>query len=137
MAVQPAAAGVPCPTMLVTTTAVQATSSTRDVVSSDGTVVHVTRDPSLTFNDFTNANVTLTEGHFVLNIGLTPSSAKRWADFTAENVGRAVAFIVGDKVVRKPTIKDPITGSSFLIGPFSRAEGQKLAGSINNKCVKD
>ncbi len=120
--------------MLVTATAVQASSSTRDVVSPDGATVHVAREPLLTFDDFTNANVTLTEGQLVLNIGLKPPGAKRWMDFTARNVGSRVAFLVDDKVLRMPTIKDPNTGAGFLIGPFERAEGQKLADSINRKC---
>ena len=136
-AVEVASAGAPCPAMLVTTTEVQAGAATRDLVSSDGSVVRVARQPLLTFDDFTSASVTLTEGQIALNIGLTPSSSKRWMEFTARNVGARVAFIVDDKVVRKPRIMDPNTGSGFLIGPFSRAEGQKLADSINHKCAKD
>jgi preprotein translocase subunit SecD len=125
--------------MLLTATAVQARTGTRDVVSdvvsSEGRVVHVSKQPLLAFKDFTNAYVTLTEGQVVLNIGLTRSSSKRWVDFTAKHVGSTVAFVVGDKVVRIPTIKDPSTGPGLLIGPFSREEAQKLADSINHKCV--
>jgi len=135
--VQADAADAPCSTMLLTATAVQASSNTRDLVLPDGGIVHVTREPLLTFHDFTNATVTLTEGRIVLNIGLIPSGSKRWVDFTAKNVGSTVAFIVDDKIVRRPRIMDPNTGSGLLIGPFSRAEGQKLADSINQKCVKD
>jgi preprotein translocase subunit SecD len=135
--VQADSAGQSCSTMLVATTAVQASTHTRDLKAPDGGIVHVSREPLLTFDDFTSANVTITEGQIVLNIGLTPSSSKRWVDFTAKNVGSIVAFVVDDKVVRKPRIMDPNTGSGFLIGPFSRAEGQKLADSINHKCVKD
>ena len=137
VSVQADGAGQPCSTMFVATTAVQASTHTRDLKAPDGVIVHVTREPLLAFDDFTNANVTVTEGQVVLNIGLTPSSSKRWVDFTAKNVGSTVAFIVDDKVIRKPRIMDPNTGSGFLIGPFSRAEGQRLADSINHKCVKD
>jgi hypothetical protein len=38
----------PCPTMLVTATAIQASTRTRDVVSPDGRLVHVSREPVLT-----------------------------------------------------------------------------------------
>jgi preprotein translocase subunit SecD len=121
--------------MLVTTTAAQASATTRDLLSSDGRIVHVTIQPMLTLSDFTDANVTLTEGQIVLNIGLTPSSSKRWIDFTAKNVGSTVAFIVDDKVLRIPRILDPSTGPGFLIGPFPKAEAEQLADSINHKCV--
>ena len=130
-----APAQAPCPTMQLAATAVQASASTRDVVSTDGRVMHVARQPLLAFNDFTNASVTLTEGQISLNVGLTPSGSKRWADFTVNNVGVTVAFMVGDKVVMAPRIKDPNSASGFMVGPMERAEAQKLADSINRKCV--
>ena len=127
-------ADAPCPTMLLATTAAQSSPGTRDVASPDGRVVHVTVEPLLTRKDFVSANVTRTEGQFVLNVGLTPSSSKRWVDFTARSVGSRVAFIVDEMVVKTPTIKDPNTGSGLLLGPFLRAEAQKIADAINRKC---
>jgi preprotein translocase subunit SecD len=126
-----------CLTMQMTTLEATAGIGTRDITSPDGAVVHVSKEVLLTRNDFTDANVTLTEGQIVLNVGLTPEASKRWVDFTTNNVGRTVAFVVGDRLVRSVKILDPNRGAGFLLGPLPKPEAQLLADSINQRCVPD
>lgn len=102
-------------------------------VSSEGKVIPLAEKPLLTMADFTDANVSLTEGQIVLNVSMSAESAKRVRDFTASHVGTKMAFLLNGRVINTPTILDPITGKGFLIGPFTRDEAQKLADSINQR----
>lgn len=121
-----------CPTMEVSIVADKPAPSTRQI-SAEGEIISLTEKPLLTMGDFTDANVSLTEGQIVLNVGLSDESAKRVQKFTASHVGTRMAFLVNGRVINSPKILDPITGKGFLIGPFSRDEAQKLADSINEK----
>jgi len=119
-----------CQTIEVSIVAERPDRSTRRI-SSDGKRIYLADKPLLTNNDFTHANVTLTEGQFVLNLDMTAESAKRVQMFTESNVGKEMAFLVNGSVIRTPKIRDPIVGNGFLIGAFGRDEAQKLADAIN------
>ncbi len=121
-----------CPSMQVHQVVGKSESSAR-AVRSEAAILYVDKHPLLTFNDFTSANVSLTEGQIVLNVNLTRESAKRIQAFTASHTGQRLAYIVNGRVVKVPKILDPITGTGFLIGPFPQAEGQALADAINGK----
>ena len=122
-----------CPTMEVGIVADQSDDFARKFSSEQGRIVSVAEKPLLTMADLTDANVSLTEGQIVLNVSMTTESAKRVQDFTANHVGKMIAFIVNGRVIRTPKILDPVTGKGLLIGPFSQDEAQKLADSINHK----
>ena len=122
-----------CPTMEVGIVAEKPEDAARKISSPEGKRISLTGTPLLTFGDFTDANVSLTEGQIVLNVSMTTTSAKRVQTFTANHVGKMLAFVVNGRVIRTPTILDPITGKGFLIGPLGRDEAQKLADSINHK----
>jgi len=129
----PALATPACPTMEVSIVAGKSGESVRKISSDKGRLISLTEKPLLTMDDFTDANVSLTEGQIVLNVNMTAESAKRLQAFTASHVGNMIAFIANGRVINTPTILDPITGKGFLIGPFPRDEAQKLADSINRK----
>lgn len=120
-----------CQTIEVSIVAERPDGSTRRISSSEGKRVYLTAKPLLTNHDFTHANVTLTEGQFVLNLDMTAESAKRVQLFTENNVGKEMAFLVNERVIRTPKIRDPIVGNGFLIGAFGRDEAQRLADAIN------
>lgn len=120
-----------CQTIEVSIVAVRPDRSMRQIVADEGKRIYLTAKPLLTNNDFTHANVTLTEGQFVLNLDMTAESAKRVKMFTESNVGKEMAFLVNGRVIRTPKIRDPIVGNGFLIGAFGRDEAQKLADTIN------
>jgi preprotein translocase subunit SecD len=122
-----------CPTMEVSIVADKSMNSTRHISSPEGELISLTEIPLLTINDFSDANVSLTEGQIVLNVSMSPESAKRVQAFTANHVGARIAFLVNGRVINTPRILDPITGNGFLIGPFGRDEAQMLASSINQK----
>ena len=119
--------------MEVSIVADKSTHSTRHISSPEGELLSLTEKPLLTIDDFTDANVSVTEGQIVLNVSMSAESAKRVQAFTASHVGTKIAFLVNGRVINTPKILDPITGKGFLIGPFSRVEAQKLADSINQK----
>ena len=122
-----------CPTMELSVVADKPDGSTRSITSEQGKAISLTETPLLTIVDFKDANVSLTEGQIVLNVSMTTEGAKRVQAFTANNVGKMIAFLVNGRVTNVLKILDPITGNGFLIGPFLRDEAQKLAESINHR----
>src|SRR5450631_1778440 len=79
-----------CPTIEVSVVADKPEHSTRRITSDDGRLVSLREKPLLTVRDFTNANVSLTEGEVVLNVSVTTEGAKRIQKFTANNVGKQI-----------------------------------------------
>jgi preprotein translocase subunit SecD len=69
------------------------------------------------------------------NLDVAPDTGKRIQAFSEQNVGRSMAFIIDGRVISTPKIKDPITGNGILIGPFDRAEAERLAGAIKTGCI--
>jgi preprotein translocase subunit SecD len=120
-----------CQTIEVSIVAERPDRSKRGMSSGEGKRIYLTAKPLLTNTDFTHANVTLTEGQFVLNLDMTAESAQRVQTFTENNVGKEMAFVVNGRVIRTPKIRDPIVGNGFLIGAFGQDEAQKLADAIN------
>jgi preprotein translocase subunit SecD len=121
-----------CPSMEVTYV-VDSSSRSARVFQTESGPVYTNREPLLTLDDFTSANVSLTEGQIVLNVNLTERSGQRIQAFTRKHVGDHLAYVVNGRVVRIPKILDPVTGRGFLIGPFPKSEGQQLADAINGK----
>ena len=53
---------------------------------------------------------------------------RRFAHVTEENVGRAFAIVLDDKVISAPVIREPITGGSGQIsGNFTLEEANSVA----------
>lgn len=125
-----------CPAIEVSALADAQSDSTRPVALNDGTTIPLTGTPLVTSADITGANASLTEGQWVLNVDVTDEAAQRVQDFSKQNVGRAMAFLVDGKVRRTPRILDPITGKGFLIGRFEQADAERLATAISNGCKR-
>jgi preprotein translocase subunit SecD len=123
-----------CPAIEVSAVVDVQGDSTRPAALNDGTRILLATTPLVTSADVVGANASLTEGAWVLNVDVTESGAKRVQDFSKQNVGRTMAFLVDGRVQRTPRILDPITGKGFLIGVFERAEAERLATAINNGC---
>ncbi len=61
----------------------------------------------------------------------TPDSARKFAQFTSQNVGRTTEIRVDGKVYSRPVIREPITGGSGQIaGHLSVQEAHDLAGRL-------
>jgi preprotein translocase subunit SecD len=121
----------PCPTIEVSMVADQPGDGARTFQTTAGQTVTLTATPLLTVDDFTDANVTLTEGQIVLNVTMTTESAERVQKFSASHVGHRMAFVVNNRVINTPKILDPITGRGFLLAPFVQAQADDLAALIN------
>lgn len=125
----------PCPEIEVSIVSDMPSESDRSVALPDGTRIFLTGPPLLTSIDVTGANASLTEGQYVLNLRVSAEAAARVQVFSEQNVGRTMAFLVDGRVVRTPTIKDPITGNGFLIGAFERAEAERLGDALSGGCI--
>ncbi|MFD8500118.1 hypothetical protein [Amycolatopsis sp. NPDC059657] len=69
-------------------------------------------------------------GHHV-RLELPEDEAAKFARFTAENVGKQVAMVVGGKVVSAPTIESPITGGAIRIsGELTAVQAQEIVDAI-------
>ncbi|HEV7219951.1 MAG TPA: hypothetical protein VGN39_13845 [Terriglobales bacterium] len=122
-----------CPTIEVSVVADKPEDSVRHMTSDDGRLVSLNGKPLLTISDFTNATVSRTEGQIVLDVSVTTDGAKRMQTFTASNVGKRIAFVVNGRAIKIARIRDPITGTNFMLSPFVGDEAEKLADSINHK----
>lgn len=77
-------------------------------------------DARLAFNPQTNEPV--------VNFKLDYEGSKRFGDLTKQNIGRALAIVLDDKVVTAPVIRSAITGGSGEIsGAFTSASANDLA----------
>ena len=57
-----------------------------------------------------------------------PTGARRFGDYTAENIGKPFAIVLDGKVISAPTIRDHIGGGSGIIsGRFTLEESTELA----------
>jgi preprotein translocase subunit SecD len=67
----------------------------------------------------------------VLDLRLSLDSAKAFAAFTANSVGKVVELYIDGKVVFAPTVRDPIrSGEVEISGQFSRLELLEAANRI-------
>jgi preprotein translocase subunit SecD len=70
-------------------------------------------------------------GEPVVSFRFTPDSARKFAEFTQRNVGRAAEMRVDGKVLSRPVIREPILQNSGQISShFSVPEAQELAARL-------
>ncbi|MGZ8749464.1 MAG: protein translocase subunit SecD [Pseudonocardia sp.] len=67
---------------------------------------------------------------WVIDVTFKSDGAAIWGDYTSNNVGKNVAFVLDGEVVSAPTIQGPIFGTTQITGQFSQAEAQNLAGIL-------
>jgi preprotein translocase subunit SecD len=125
-----------CPAIEVSVVADAGTDSTSPVALNDSTNIRLIRPPLVTSADVAGANASLTEGQWVLNLDVTDEAAKRVQEFSKQNVGRTMAFLIDGKVRSTPKILDPITGNGFLIGGFEQTDAERLATAIRDGCKR-
>jgi preprotein translocase subunit SecD len=71
-------------------------------------------------------------GEPVVSFRFTPDSARRFAQFTAQNVGHAAEIRVDGKAYSRPVIREPIMGGSGQIsGHLSEPEARDLAARLS------
>ena len=63
-----------------------------------------------------------------VNFRFNPTGARKFGDYTAENIGQPFAIVLDDQVISAPVIQSHIPGGSGIItGSFSVEESTKLA----------
>jgi len=83
---------------------------------------------AVTGSDIRLARVTRDHiGRPAVSFTLTEDGARRFAEVTAENVGRQLAIVLDDQVQSAPTIESAITnGEGVILGQFTLEEAQDL-----------
>ena len=67
-------------------------------------------------------------GRPAVNFRFNPTGARKFGDYTAENIGSPFAIVLDDEVISAPTIQSHIPGGSGIItGRFSVEESTQLA----------
>jgi len=70
-------------------------------------------------------------GRFVVIVTFTPAGARKWAEWTGQNVGKQVAMVLRSRVLTAPTIQSAITGGDTQItGQYTQDEARQLARDI-------
>jgi preprotein translocase subunit SecD len=68
------------------------------------------------------------QGQNLVSLEFSDEGAKKFADLTAENVGRTIAIVLDGNVLTAPNVKEPITGGKAVItGNRSIEEAHNLA----------
>ena len=63
---------------------------------------------------------------------LNEQGRQRWSAYTADNIGKQVAFVLDSEVVSAPTIQAEITTATTTItGGFTEADAEQLAAGLN------
>ncbi|MEQ3549865.1 protein translocase subunit SecD [Pseudonocardia nematodicida] len=64
---------------------------------------------------------------WVVSVTFTPQGADTWGRYTAQHVGKNVAFVLDGDVVSAPQIEGPIYGPTQISGQFNQDRAQELA----------
>lgn len=85
--------------------------------------------PVVTGEELTDAQPTFDQNNRpAVNFRFNPSGARKFGDYTAENIGAPFAIVLDDEVISAPTIQDHIPGGSGIItGSFTVEDSTQLA----------
>ncbi|MEL6571425.1 MAG: protein translocase subunit SecD [Pseudomonadota bacterium] len=87
------------------------------------------RTPVVTGEELTNAQPAFDQNNNpAVNFNFNPTGARKFGDYTLENIGAPFAIVLDDEVISAPTIQSHIPGGSGIItGNFSVEESTNLA----------
>ncbi|MEV6911884.1 precorrin-3B C(17)-methyltransferase [Amycolatopsis sp. NPDC051071] len=69
-------------------------------------------------------------GTGVIALSFTEAGARKWADWTAGNIGKQVAMALKSRVLTAPMIQTAILGDTEITGKYTLQEAQQLARDI-------
>jgi len=95
----------------------------------EGTYYILEPTPVVTGEELTDAQPAFDQnGRPAVNFRFNPSGARKFGDYTAQNIGSPFAIVLDDEVISAPVIQDHIAGGSGIItGRFSVEESTQLA----------
>ncbi|MDQ2089180.1 protein translocase subunit SecD [Marimonas arenosa] len=103
----------------------------RDEKTADGEPIYYVLEqaPVVTGEDLVDAQPSFDQnGQPAVNFRFDASGARRFGDYTAENIGNPFAIVLDGEVISAPTIRDHIGGGSGIItGRFTLEESTNLA----------
>jgi len=83
-----------------------------------------------TLDDIYVSNETFA-GHAVIELQFSEKDAKRWAKMTRQNIGKPVAFVMGNRALCVPRVNMEIeNGASTISAPFTREEASAIVDEI-------
>ena len=87
------------------------------------------RTPVVTGEELVDAQPTFDQnGRPAVNFRFNPTGARKFGDYTAENIGSPFAIVLDEEVISAPVIQDYIAGGSGIItGNFTVEESTNLA----------
>lgn len=72
-------------------------------------------------------------GHPCVSMQMNTDGARRWAQITKQNIGRAVAIVLDDAVYSAPRVNGEISGgNSQITGSFTIEDTKDLANTLNS-----
>ncbi|APX25251.1 MULTISPECIES: protein translocase subunit SecD [Salipiger] len=95
----------------------------------DGVYYVLEQAPVVTGEELTDAQPTYDQnGRPAVSFRFNPGGARKFGDYTAENIGSPFAIVLDDEVISAPVIQSHIAGGSGIItGDFSVEEANNLA----------
>ncbi|MBT8476253.1 MAG: protein translocase subunit SecD [Rhodobacteraceae bacterium] len=98
-------------------------------IDEEGVFYILEQTPVVSGEDLTDAQPTFDQnGRPAVNFRFNPSGARRFGDYTAQNIGSPFAIVLDEEVISAPVIQDHIPGGSGIItGNFSIEESTNLA----------
>ena len=94
-----------------------------------GEFYQLERTPVVTGEELTDAQPSFDQnGRPAVNFRFNPSGARKFGDYTAENIGSPFAIVLDEEVISAPVIQSHIAGGSGIItGNFSIESSTQLA----------
>ena len=98
-------------------------------IDEPGTFYVLEQTPVVSGEDLVDAQPSFDQnGRPAVNFRFNPTGARKFGDYTADNIGSPFAIVLDDEVISAPTIQSHIAGGSGIItGSFSLEESTNLA----------
>jgi preprotein translocase subunit SecD len=98
-------------------------------VDEDGAFYIIDRSPVVTGEELVDAQPSFDQnGRPAVSFRFNPGGARKFGEYTAENIGQPFAIVLDDEVISAPVIQSAIPGGSGIItGQFSVEESTQLA----------
>ncbi len=108
---------------------VAATNEVLPSLDQPGTYYVLEKTPVVTGEELVDAQPSFDQnGRPAVNFRFNPTGARKFGDYTAENIGAPFAIVLDDEVISAPTIQSHIPGGSGIItGSFTVEESTNLA----------
>jgi preprotein translocase subunit SecD len=100
--------------------------------SQDGTAKYLLGPTLIEGTDVSDASsgTQQTTGEWVVLLDFKSAAQTTWANYTAANTGKNVAFTLDEKVISAPTIQGAINGETTITGNFDQTSATELANQL-------